>query len=295
MAPTTRSSSPAGSCTLKRKRSTSLPLTPPLSLDDSGSDNDSTRSLARAVGVLSTAATALSHATRLYQTLPSARDGLLRAVDCITRVHAAGGRLIVCGVGKSGLVGRKTVATMKSLGLGASFLHAGEAMHGDLGDVRENDALLFITFSGRTPELLSLLPHLPKNIPLLALTAHTSIEDCPLLASRPDSILLPAPIHEPEEVSFGVCAPTTSTTVAIAIGDMLAITAADAVHRERARDVFRRNHPGGAIGARVEEVVAAKEVEIIVESESDDDVQFRKRQREISTSTTVETGEHLCR
>jgi len=184
-------------------------------------------------------------------------------------------------VGKSGLVGRKTVATMKSLGLGASFLHAGEAMHGDLGDVRDNDAVLFVTFSGRTPELLSLLPHLPPHIPLLALTSHTSLENCPLLASRTGSILLPAPIHEPEEVSFGVCAPTTSTTVAIAIGDMLAITAADAVHRDRAREVFRRNHPGGAIGARVEEVVVVKELEI-VESESDDDRLRRKRQREIS-------------
>jgi hypothetical protein len=88
------------------------------------------------VHIISTEATALSHATRLYQTDPTARSGLLRAVDCIVKVNEAGGKLIICGVGKSGYIGMKIVATMKSLGLGGSFLHAAEAMHGDLGDIR---------------------------------------------------------------------------------------------------------------------------------------------------------------
>jgi D-arabinose 5-phosphate isomerase GutQ len=118
---------------LKRKRSTSLlPLTPPLSLNDS----DGARILDRAVNVLSTAATALSQVTILYQSDHVARDGLLQAVECITKVHSAGGKLILCGVGKSGLVAKKLVATMKSLGIGSSFLHPSEALHGDLGDVR---------------------------------------------------------------------------------------------------------------------------------------------------------------
>jgi hypothetical protein len=118
---------------LKRKRSTSLlPLTPPLSLNDS----DGARILDRAVNVLSTAATALSQVTILYQSDHVARDGLLQAVECITKVHNAGGKLILCGVGKSGLVAKKLVATMKSLGIGSSFLHPSEALHGDLGDVR---------------------------------------------------------------------------------------------------------------------------------------------------------------
>lgn len=94
------------------------------------------------------------------------------------------------------------------------------------------------------------MPHIPSDIAVMALTAHTSACTCPLLASRPDAILLPAPIHEPEESSFGVSAPTTSTTVAIAVGDMLAITAADRIHQEHAGAVFKRNHPGGAIGAK---------------------------------------------
>jgi D-arabinose 5-phosphate isomerase GutQ len=109
---------------------------------------------------------------------------------------------------------------------------------------------MFITFSGKTAELVNLVPHIPSAVTIMALTAHTDASTCPLLAGRPDAILLPAPIHESEECSFGVSAPTTSTTVAIAVGDMLAITAADRIHQSQAGTVFKRNHPGGAIGAR---------------------------------------------
>jgi D-arabinose 5-phosphate isomerase GutQ len=231
---------------LKRKRSSSLPLTPPLSKNDP----EGAKILHRAVNVLSTAATALSQVSILYESDHVARDGLLLAVESIRTANEAGGKLLICGVGKSGLVARKTVATMKSLGVPSSFLHAAEAMHGDLGDIRPNDVLLFISYSGKTPELLSVLHHVPPSTPVLAMTSHKHPADCLLLRDRPNGILLPAPIHELEEVSFGVCAPTTSTTVAIAVGDMLALTAAEALHQDDTRHVFRKNHPGGAIGAK---------------------------------------------
>lgn len=115
----------------KRKRS-ELPITPPATIDDP----ESARMLERAVYILSTEATALSYVTRLYQTDPIARSGLLRAVECIAKVTEAGGKLLVCGVGKSGYIGQKIVATMKSLGIASSWLHAAEAVHGDLGDIR---------------------------------------------------------------------------------------------------------------------------------------------------------------
>lgn len=120
---------------LKRKRadSESQPLTPPLA----ATDPEGTRLLSRAVNVLSTAATALSQVSILYETDPVAREGLLQAVECVTKTNEAGGKLIICGVGKSGLVGQKMVATMKSLGIGSSFMHAAEAIHGDLGDIRK--------------------------------------------------------------------------------------------------------------------------------------------------------------
>lgn len=119
----------------KRKRADSepQPLTPPLS----ATDPEGTRLLSRAVNVLSTAATALAQVSILYESDPVAREGLLQAVECVTKVNDAGGKLIICGVGKSGLVGRKMVATMKSLGIGSSFMHAAEAIHGDLGDIRK--------------------------------------------------------------------------------------------------------------------------------------------------------------
>lgn len=109
---------------------------------------------------------------------------------------------------------------------------------------------MFISYSGKTTELMTLLDHIPLRTPILAITSHKHASACPLLCERPDAILLPAPIHELEEASFGVCAPTTSTTVTIAVGDMLALTVAEALHEEKTRHVFQRNHPGGAIGAK---------------------------------------------
>jgi hypothetical protein len=115
----------------KRRRG-EVPLTPPASPDDPAN----LHLLDRAVHVLATEAAALLSVARLYQTDLTARSGLLRAVETIVKSNEAGGKLIICGVGKSGYVGMKIVATMKSLGIGSSFLHAAEAMHGDLGDIR---------------------------------------------------------------------------------------------------------------------------------------------------------------
>ena len=113
-----------------------------------------------------------------------------------------------------------------------------------------------ITFSGRTPELLLLLQHLPSSITLIVMTSHLVSSTCPLLATRDSSILLPAPIHENEQVSFGVSAPTTSTTVALALGDGLALAVAETLYTipgRRPADVFQSHHPGGAIGAAIVE------------------------------------------
>ncbi|KGO73616.1 Sugar isomerase (SIS) [Penicillium expansum] len=144
---------------------------------------------------------------------------------------------------------------MNSLGVYSAFLHPTEALHGDLGLVRPNDTVLLISFSGRSPELLSLLPHLPATVPVIALTSHTHPASCPLLSLHGPSgmgILLPAPIHEDEESSFGVRAPTSSTTVALSLGDALAIATARKLHTATGKspaEVFRGFHPGGAIGA----------------------------------------------
>jgi D-arabinose 5-phosphate isomerase GutQ len=110
---------------------------------------------------------------------------------------------------------------------------------------------LFVSFSGKTAELVNVVNHLPLDVTVMALTAHPDESSCPLLANRSHRILLPAPIHESEESTFGVSAPTTSTTVAMAIGDMLAITVADIMYQGKSGAVFMRNHPGGSIGANL--------------------------------------------
>ena len=113
----------------------------------------------------------------------------------------------------------------------------------------QNDTILIITFSGRTPELLNLLPYLPSQTALIALTSQSSPSTCPLLESRPPhlSILLPAPIPMSEVESFGVPAPTTSTTVSLALTDALAMAVARRLHLDPAA-IFRAYHPGGVIG-----------------------------------------------
>ncbi len=207
--------------------------------------------LSTAVHVLGTEATALSCLTRLYETEPVARGGFNSAVEAITRSRGNKGKLVICGVGKSGHIAKKLVATMNSLKIHAIYLHPTEALHGDLGGIGEHDTILLITFSGKTPELLSLLPHFDSSLPLIIITSHTHPSTCALIKHRPDAILLPAPIHKSETDSFGFNAPTTSTTMALALGDALAVVISNELHIN-VQAVFSQNHPGGAIGQAVQ-------------------------------------------
>ncbi|KAK6841736.1 hypothetical protein PG987_002596 [Apiospora arundinis] len=208
--------------------------------------------LSGAIHVLNTEATALRALTTLYE-----KDGLIgagfgAAVESITRNGGDRGKLVIIGVGKSGHIGKKLVATFNSLGVHATYLHPTEALHGDLGKIGKLDTVLFITFSGKTPELLALLPHIDAALPTIVLTSHTRPDTCELIKQRPSMILVSAPIHESETASFGVSAPTTSTTVALAVGDALAIVSAQEINAATSvSSVFLRNHPGGAIGASI--------------------------------------------
>ena len=206
--------------------------------------------LSNAVHVLGTEATALSCLTRLYETDPIARSGFNSAVSAITRFKGDKGKLVICGVGKSGHIAKKLVATMNSLKIHATFLHPTEALHGDLGKVGKHDTILLITFSGKTPELLSLLPHFDPSLPLIVMTSHIHPSTCEIVKHRPDTILLPAPIHKSETDSFGFNAPTTSTTMALALGDALAVVISNELHIN-VQAVFSQNHPGGAIGQAI--------------------------------------------
>lgn len=221
---------------------------PAPSENEEDSSTTARRRIAGAIHVLNTEATALRRLTQFYKTDATATHGFNAAVDAIVRQCRERGKLVVTGVGKSGHIGKKLVATFNSLGLHSTFLHPTEALHGDLGKVGKHDVVMFITFSGKTSELLALLPHVDSALPVIVLTSHAQPTDCELIRKRPGAILLPAPIHESETISFGVSAPTTSTTVALALGDALAVVVSQELHTS-VSSVFARNHPGGAIGA----------------------------------------------
>jgi arabinose-5-phosphate isomerase len=163
-----------------------------------------------------------------------------RAVELIAR---ASGRVIVAGVGKSGLIGRKIAATLTSTGTPATFLHPVDSVHGDLGIVGAGDVAVLISKSGESDELLGLLEHLKRfGVRTIALTGAP---DSAL--ARHCDVTLDAGVKE--EACPLDLAPTTSTTVALALGDALAVALLE--EKGFQREDFARLHPGGTIGRRL--------------------------------------------
>ena len=159
-------------------------------------------------------------------------------------------RLVLTGIGKSGIIGQKIAATLNSTGTPSFFLHPVEAMHGDLGMVAATDVILAISYSGETTELNILLASLRKRTRrIIAMTGnpHSS------LAAQADVVLN---ARVPKEACPLGLAPTTSTTVSLALGDALAVVLLE-LKKFQAED-FRRNHPGGSLGERLK--VAVSEV-----------------------------------
>jgi arabinose-5-phosphate isomerase len=167
-------------------------------------------------------------------------EGFARAVDLLA---AATGRIVVSGMGKSGHVARKIAATLASTGAPALFVHPAEASHGDLGMIVPGDAVLALSNSGETPELADLIAHSRRfGLPLVAITARAGSA----LATAADvALLLPA---AREACPMGL-APTTSTTMQMALGDALAIALLEA--RGFSAADFRTFHPGGRLGSRL--------------------------------------------
>ncbi len=155
----------------------------------------------------------------------------------------AAGRLVVTGVGKSALIGQKIVATMNSTGTPALFMHAADAIHGDLGMIQDNDVVLLISKSGNTAEIKVLIPLLRRTA--VRLIALVSARDS-YLAEHADHVLHAYAECEADPLNL---APTTSTTVALAIGDALAVSLLEV--RGFTRQDFARNHPGGSLGKKL--------------------------------------------
>ncbi len=173
-----------------------------------------------------------------------------RAVVCL---YSCGGRVIVTGMGKSGIVARKIAATLNSTGTPALFLHPAEAVHGDLGMIVPGDVVVALSASGETEEILRLLATLKRSqIPLISMTCdsvYNGGNNISTLARAAD-VALDCSVKK-EACSLGL-APTASTTTMLALGDALAVALAE--KRGFKEEDFARLHPGGKLGKRLARV-----------------------------------------
>lgn len=164
----------------------------------------------------------------------------------VERVAGLAGRLVLTGVGKSGHVARKIAATLASTGTPALYVHATEASHGDLGMIAQGDAVLALSKTGGTRELADIVSYCARfSIPLIAMTADRASA----LGAAADHLLL---IPDAPEATDGILAPTTSTTLQIALGDALAVALLE--KRGFGASDFKVFHPGGKIGAALRTV-----------------------------------------
>ncbi|MEY8711779.1 D-arabinose 5-phosphate isomerase [Mangrovibacter phragmitis] len=163
--------------------------------------------------------------------------------EACRKIFACQGKVVVMGMGKSGHIGRKMAATFASTGTPAFFVHPGEASHGDLGMVTNNDIVIAISNSGESNEILALIPVLKRlKVPLISMTG------------RPQSTMAKAAdihlcIHVPQEACPLGLAPTTSTTATLVMGDALAVALLEA--RGFTAEDFALSHPGGALGRKL--------------------------------------------
>ena len=178
-------------------------------------------------------------------------EAIRRAVDlldeqydaAVETVLCATGRLVVTGVGKSALIGQKIVATMNSTGTPALFMHAADAIHGDLGMIQTDDVAMVISKSGSTAEIKVLVPLLKRTgVGLIALVCDRDS----YLARHADYVIHAYAEREADPMNL---VPTTSTTVALALGDALAVSLLEA--RGFTRSDFARYHPGGSLGKKL--------------------------------------------
>lgn len=164
-------------------------------------------------------------------------------VDALEILIACKGKVVVTGMGKAGLIGRKIAATLASTGTTSIFLHPAEGIHGDLGMLQKEDVVIAISNSGNTQEVISLIPYIKFNkIPLISLTGNLDSK----LATHGDVIIDCSVPKEYEQLGL---VPTASTTVELAIGDALAVSLLK--KRDFALEDYAKFHPGGSIGKKL--------------------------------------------
>ncbi|MGH7204646.1 MAG: KpsF/GutQ family sugar-phosphate isomerase [Nitrospiraceae bacterium] len=190
----------------------------------------------------------IEHGKRVLEIEVRAIAGLLERLDhrfteAVDLLYRCAGKVVVSGMGKSGLIGQKIAATLASTGTPAFFLHPAEGTHGDLGMLARRDALIAISNSGETEEVLKLLPFVKRlNIPVVAMTGRVQST-----LAKNSEVVLDVSVGE-EACPMGL-APTASTTAALAMGDALAIALLQ--KRGFKEEDFAQFHPGGTLGRRL--------------------------------------------
>jgi arabinose-5-phosphate isomerase len=222
----------------------------------------------------------------ILELVPRIDESFDKAVETL---FACAGRVVVTGMGKSGLIGQKVSATLASTGTPSLFLHPAEAIHGDLGRIVKGDAVLAISYSGDTEEILWLVPQVKRlGSPLLAMTGQPRSA----LATAAD-VHLDVSIRE-EACPLGL-APTASTTAALAMGDALAMALVE--RRGFTVDDFAVLHPGGRLGKkllRVEDVMHTGDAVPRVKADTPmKDVLFEMTRKRLGLTTVVDGGGKL--
>ena len=184
----------------------------------------------------------LSEAVRALETIAADLDAAAWS-ESVKLLLETSGRVVVTGMGKSGKVAEKLVGTLASTGTPALFLHPAEGVHGDLGMIQPGDVVIALSYSGETEELLAILPAIRQlDTPLIALTGNPNST-----LGRAASVVLS--VYVEKEACYMNLAPTTSTTVMIALGDALAVTVMGA--RSFTPEQYARLHPAGTLGRRL--------------------------------------------
>jgi len=210
-----------------------------------------------------------------------------QAVDMLLKCK---GRVVVTGMGKSGIVGKKIVATMNSTGTPAIYLHPSDAVHGDLGMVRSEDIVICISKSGNTEEIVNLIPLLQRiEVPIIAIVGNPDS----MIAQHAQIIL---DISVEQEACSLDLAPTTSTTVTLVLGDALAVTLLE--KRDFTREDFARFHPGGHIGKRLllkvqEMMIKGDATPVVSESVSLTDAIIEITSKRLGATCIVDKGGRL--
>lgn len=209
--------------------------------------------------------------------------------SCVKEIHQIKGRVVITGIGKSAIIANKIVATLNSTGTPALFMHAADAIHGDIGMIRKEDLCICISKSGNTPEIKVLVPIIKRTgCKLVALVSNVDS----YLAKQADYILN-ATIGE--EACPNNLAPTTSTTAHLALGDALAICLLEM--KNFSSDDFARYHPGGSLGKKlylkVDDIYPMHELPLVKKETPVNKVILEISSKRLGAAAVVDENKHL--